>query len=196
MGSSYSNTNRSTSPPISSCPNDQTCKNFDFNLGDFVCPNARCGPDGCNCGPNCSNLRGTCCRSVVYDEGRREWKCEEGTPIITHAPTGPYSNPELDNLKNEIYIIQNDNSLTRMEKTLRIEELSREIRRIEDSERNTLAPLVYDPYDFDQTYHPLIDTPTMPTLRPSFMENCTVSDKTYQGVVIPGSVICNWFEQA
>ena len=195
-----SNERRRDMPPQTSCPNDITCQNFDFAANAFACPGASCGRDGkCSCGPNCTPLRGTCCKEVVWDPGMRTYKCQELSQLQTKAPSGKYSNPELDNLKNEINRISRDSTLSMTEKRRIIDELQRRITAIEDSERNTKSPLVYDPYDLDMTYRPVAPTPTpmpMGTTQPFIEETCLVSDKTYQGVTVPGKVICDWYNSA
>jgi hypothetical protein len=59
-----------------SCPNDHTCKNFDFNERKFTCPDAKCTKDGCDCG-SCKRFEGTCCKDIIYDTRSNEYKCVE-----------------------------------------------------------------------------------------------------------------------
>jgi hypothetical protein len=60
-----------------SCPNDETCKNFDFNVSKFTCPDAKCTRDGCDCGKSCKRFEGTCCKDVIFDNETKEYKCVE-----------------------------------------------------------------------------------------------------------------------
>lgn len=74
---------------ISSCPNDQTCKNFDFSRGKFACPNATCENNMCNCGSECIAFEGTCCRNVIVDPKTGNLVCIEGTGET--LPPFPYT---------------------------------------------------------------------------------------------------------
>lgn len=79
------------------CPNDHTCKNFDFNKMQFTCPDAKCTKNGCNCG-SCKNFEGTCCKDVIFDKDTKQYKCVElsgygyddndsnVTPVIKYDP--------------------------------------------------------------------------------------------------------------
>ncbi len=158
QGPTMTNDRRKNMPVQTSCSNDITCQNYDFSFqnGGFACPGASCGSNGkCDCGPNCTPLRGTCCREVIWDPGMRTYKCQELTELQTKSPSV-----------------------------------------IPDGVTSQPLP-EYDPYDLDVTYRPISPAPTPTvTTQPFIEDSCLVSDKFYQGVVVPGKVICEWYNSA
>lgn len=156
MGAQQSISNK---PKQTSCPNDVTCQNFDFAANSFACPNARCQGGMCNCGSDCVPFGGTCCRSVVYDQASRQWKCEELSGMQTKSPG---CNVEV------------------FDKTLG--------KWVCKSTGEVVTNVTHEPITYNPSPPPVL-TPT-PTPTPS---SCPVGDKVYNGVVIPGHKICEWY---
>jgi len=63
----------------------------------FTCPNAKCSDNYCDCGSECVNFGGTCCKNVEYDFRTREYVCVELSKVVTYDVDGGGTiyNPEI-----------------------------------------------------------------------------------------------------
>jgi hypothetical protein len=69
------------------CPNDITCKNFNFASQKFECPNATCSSiSGCSCGTECTEFKGVCCKKIIKNKNGQDICFEDSSVVVPISP--------------------------------------------------------------------------------------------------------------